>query len=190
MVTENLLRAEEYEAQQEKNRCTVLEAESTRAAAKRPRPTARARKQSMSLFWQVFGSTIVSVVALLMITAYSQMTATDAELRRDVAQIQAELVRKDELNGRLTALWNSVRDLENTRITVIGLGDQAKVLGKNLESNIKTEADRRSELQRQVDDLSRRLQALAERLASVETAHRVADSQRDANRQSANATPR
>jgi hypothetical protein len=166
---------EEQRAREAKHRAAMLGAESMRAGGKRRVHCPPPPEQRMSLFWQVFGGTILSVVALVMITAYNQMTSAEADLRRDINQIQADIVRKDELNTRLMSLWNSIKELEQTRLAVASLSEQAKVLGKHLDSSVKADADERRELQRRLDELSQRLHKLAERLASVEATPRPFD---------------
>jgi hypothetical protein len=176
MVTENPVYREDTECREEKSRAEIVEAEVMRSSAKRVRGSVGpAGKPRMSLFWQVFGGTILSVVALGMITAYNQITTTDAELRHDVNQLQGDIVRKEELNARLTPLWNNIKELERTRIEVVSLSEQAKILGRSHELNTQAEVERQRDLQRQIDDLGRRLQVLADRLTALEAASRSLD---------------
>src|SRR5579864_5699214 len=72
------------------------------------RPAAARGKNKMSFFWQFFGGTIFSIVAMIVLTAYSQLSNMQTDLRRDVNQLQVDQVKKDEFNARLTALWNSI----------------------------------------------------------------------------------
>jgi hypothetical protein len=179
MVMENREFENDQCMRRDRSRATLLEAEATRSAST---PSAATRSgaappagEKISLFWQVFGGTIVSVVALIVITAFSQLSSTATDLRRDLNQVQAELVRKDELNMRLNAVWQSVKDLQVTTASRVSLEESTRVLNQDLGARIKTDDDQRKDLQRQLEELSRRVQALAERLASIETTYRLTD---------------
>jgi hypothetical protein len=89
----------------------------------------------LSLFWRVFGGTIISIVALVAVTLYNNMSSSISELRSEltranearmtaVSELRAEmsranegksdLVRKDEFNSRLTKNWDGVQALQQT----------------------------------------------------------------------------
>ena len=129
--------------------------------------------EKIPLFWQIFGGTIVSVVALVAITAFGQLTSNETDLRRDVNQLQAELVRKEELNVRLNALWMSVKDLQTTTASRASLEESTGVLHHDLETRLKANDDQLKNVQRQIEQLNQRVQALAERVAAIESAHRL-----------------
>jgi hypothetical protein len=149
----------------------VLDLERLRSGGKRP---ARARgKQKMSLFWQVFGGTILSIVALVILTAYSQLVSMQTDLRRDMNQVQVDHVKKDEFNARLMVLWNSIKELQNTSTSLLSLNEHSKVLDGNIVNQLRSAEEQRKDLQRRVEELSQRLQILAERLAASEAAQRV-----------------
>lgn len=115
------------------------------------------------------------MVALTVITAFGQLSSTATDLRRDINQVQAELVRKHELNVRLNAVWQSVKDLQVTTASRVSLEESTRALNQDLGARIKSDDDQRKDLQRQLEDLSRRVQVLAERLASIETTYRLTD---------------
>jgi hypothetical protein len=172
MVKENHEFEEDQFPRSANGRASVLVSEVLRRAG--PRTDPPADQEKMSLFWQIFGGTIVSVVALILITAYTQITSAAMELRRDVNRLQAEVITKDDLNGRLTAVWNTVKDLQATKNSLSSLQEQVHALNQDLGARTKADEDRRRELQRQLDEQSRRLQALAERVAAVEATCRAA----------------
>lgn len=63
--------------------------------------TRRTDEERMSLFWRVFGGTMVSVAALVGITIYNNLSGTLSELRGEVSRLneaKAEAAKKDELN--------------------------------------------------------------------------------------------
>ncbi len=56
-------------------------------------------EEKLSLFWRVFGGTILSIGALVVISAYQALSSGIHELRTDLAranEARAELVKKDE----------------------------------------------------------------------------------------------
>jgi hypothetical protein len=189
MVMENREFEDEQILRRDRGRATLLAAEAMRTAATPLTATrcgavdfageaagaAPPAGEKISLFWQVFGGTIVSVFALIIITAFGQLSSTATDLRRDVNQLQAELVRKDEMNARLNALWQSVKDLQATTASRASLQESTRVVNQDLGARIKTDDERRKDLQRQVEELNRRVQTLAERLASIETAYHLTD---------------
>lgn len=111
----------------------VLRAVDEAAKAGYARPAEKSDDQKMSLFWRVFGGTILSIVALVAITLFNNVAATLSELRAELtkanearaaavndlraeiarqADARAELVKKDEFNTRLSSTWTEVRSLQ------------------------------------------------------------------------------
>jgi chromosome segregation ATPase len=138
------------------------------------------------MFWRVFGGTIFSIVALVIITAYTQMTGTISDLRKELTQVQADLLKKDEFNNRLTSMWNSIKDLQSANTTLAALNerfkhidqqmnnqsqnrdDERKELLRKVSEQRKAGEDERKELQHRIDDLCQKVQSQAERLAALE----------------------
>jgi chromosome segregation ATPase len=115
-------------------------------AAQAPTDARRERKdeERMSLFWRVFGGTILSIAALVVITLFNNVTSTITDLRSELvrandarataitelrtdlaksAEARADLIRKDEFNSRMTSSWDRLQNLQqqnnaqNTLIT-------------------------------------------------------------------------
>lgn len=66
----------------------------------------------ISVFWRVFGGTIISIVALVGITLYNSMNSQISELRTEIHKLneaRAELVKKDEFSTRVTSYWDRVQ---------------------------------------------------------------------------------
>lgn len=58
-------------------------------------------EERMSLFWRVFGGTILSVAALIAITLFNNVMSSITELRSEVSRLQeakADAAKKDDLN--------------------------------------------------------------------------------------------
>ena len=167
---------------------TLLASETLRNAAHRHiHRTDKAKEEGgISMFWRVFGGTIFSIVALVIITAYTQMTGNISDLRKELTQVQADLLKKDEFNTRLTSLWNSIKELQAANTTLAALNerfkhidqqmnnqsqsrdDERKELLRKVSEQRKTSEDERKELQRRIDEVSQKVQSQAERLAALE----------------------
>jgi hypothetical protein len=69
----------------------------------------------ISVFWRVFGGTIVSIVALVGITLYNSMNNQIAELRGEIHKLneaRAELIKKDEFGNRVNVYTDRVQQLQ------------------------------------------------------------------------------
>jgi chromosome segregation ATPase len=99
----------------------------TMAAASEPhRP-----EEKISLFWRVFGGTILSIAALVAIQAYQALAGNIHELRSDqnrLREFTADFVKKDEFATRTSSLWNRVQDLQNVNASVTVLGNKLSVM--------------------------------------------------------------
>jgi hypothetical protein len=104
---------------------TALVAQTFRAAADAAqspsdaRPDKKADDEKMSLFWRVFGGTILSICALVGITVFNNVSSTLSELRSEInkanearALAVSEMVRKEEFQGRMTSSWDRVQTLQ------------------------------------------------------------------------------
>ena len=114
----------------------------------------------ISLFWRIFGGTLLSIAALVVVTVYQQFSNSLFELRSDMIRLnesRADLLKKDEFNTRMTSVWSSMKDLQTAETALTGLRERSALL----EQQFKAAEDERKELTRQ-------LQQLRERLAVVE----------------------
>jgi predicted nuclease with TOPRIM domain len=104
---------------------TALVAQTFRAAADAAqspsdaRPDKKADDEKMSLFWRVFGGTILSICALVAITLFNNLSSTLTELRAEInkanearALADATMVRKEEFQSRMTSSWDRVQSLQ------------------------------------------------------------------------------
>jgi hypothetical protein len=118
----------------------------TNASALEPNWRAEA---GVSMFWRVFGGTILSIAALAVITLYNHLNTSLAELRRDVnvqLETRAEYVKKAELEKHVGALTADVKDLQASSGGVAALTERAKLFEQQLERQIKQGADERKDL--------------------------------------------
>ena len=115
----------------------------------------------MSLFWRVFGGTILSIVALVGITIYNNLSSSISELRSELNRVneaRAELVKKDEFNARTQNVWERVQSLQELKVTVTALKEQVAGL-----------CDRKPEFQAVQDKLT----LIEQRLRTAEDDHKA-----------------
>jgi chromosome segregation ATPase len=83
--------------------------------------------EHMSLFWRVFGGTILSISSLVVITLYNNLSTGISDLRTDLNKerdAQAELVKKDDFNNRSTNIYDRLRTLDAMKIDLEGLRER------------------------------------------------------------------
>lgn len=100
----------------------ALVAQTFRAVAEAPDAAEKPGKkddEKLSIFWRVFGGTILSIAALVVITLFNNLTTTLADLRAEInkanearAQAVADMLRKDEFNTRMTTNWDRIQNLQ------------------------------------------------------------------------------
>lgn len=141
--------------------------------------------------WKVFGSTILSITAMVTVSAYQAISSNAAEVRNEVsalnnemrkeyarvAEHQGDLVKKDECDARVRGVWSSVKELQEDRKQLIALKEHcAKLaeLNRQADDDRKKMADEvRSLREERIQAQERRallaeLAALRERLAGLE----------------------
>jgi hypothetical protein len=138
-------------------------------AEEKARPEPRG-EEKISVFWRVFGGTLLSIAALVVMTVYQQFSANLNELRAAIthlSEVQADLVKKDDLNSRATYLWAGIKEAG---------GDVAALKTRTalLESMTQVFEKEQKELHDKVDHLTERLAALEARpRASVNPTDKV-----------------
>jgi len=101
---------------------------------------------------------MLSICALACITVYQQFNNGISDLRKDWAnehEARTDLVKKDELNSRLTPLWTGVKDAHAMISEITALKERCTMLQEQLKT---AENDRKSlgaELQQMRDRLVR-----------------------------------
>ena len=93
--------------------------------------------EKMSLFWRVFGGTILSIVALGSITLYNGVSSNIAELRGELnreREARAELVKKDEFNTRTSNQYERMRSFDGMRAEHEALKERLSANAASLEA--------------------------------------------------------
>lgn len=86
------------------------------AAAAARHATETKDDEKISLFWRVFGGTIISVTALTAVTLYNSLSSGISELRGEIAKLneaRAESVKKSELDAKSSTTWDRISALQN-----------------------------------------------------------------------------
>jgi hypothetical protein len=128
-------------------------------------------KGRRTLLWGISGGTLLSVLGFVAMFLYQEYSESLTELRRDLKhfnQTSAEYVRKDELQGRTTALWTRLRELKAGNAE--GVKDlHALALANGARDTKVAELERQLKvLEEERREMGRELQRLRERLARVE----------------------
>lgn len=87
----------------------------------------------VSMFWRIFGGTILSIFALVAVTVYNNLQSNVNELRAELSrsnEARSELVKKEEFNTRTQNIWDRVQTLQELRATVTGLKEQVAGYGE------------------------------------------------------------
>jgi chromosome segregation ATPase len=117
--------------------------------------------ERMSVFWRVFGGTILSIAALIGITIYNNQASAITELRAEVSRLneaRAEMVKKEEFNTSKQAMWDRVQSLQELRVTVTALKEQVSAHNEKA-------ADAKS--------ITDKLSAIDQRLKAAEDDHKA-----------------
>ncbi|MCS7021933.1 MAG: hypothetical protein NZ703_05115 [Gemmataceae bacterium] len=145
----------------------ALGTETLRAASTTcPENTPPAKEEEkISLFWRIFGGTILSMVALGALTMFNNISGNISELRRDLNQereARAELVRKQDFHTLLTQQAERLRLLEALKAEVEGLKERLTAQSAIAEGIKKEQAQAVDLLRKELDALRRDLTQTAE----------------------------
>ena len=86
----------------------------------------RPGEDRFTLFYRVFGGTILSIVALAAVTVYNGLSGNISEVRAELNRVnsdlrgevarsneaRADLMRKDEFNARVTTVWDGIKTMQ------------------------------------------------------------------------------
>ena len=107
----------------------IAELETARSATESSgmAPPPKKDEEHISVFWRVFGGTILSIVALVSITLYNNMSSSIADLRAEISrerEARAEMVKKEEFNTRVTAQYERMRGIDTLKVELEGLKEK------------------------------------------------------------------
>jgi chromosome segregation ATPase len=143
----------------------ILATETTRNAAASSQPPAppKSGDEKMSIFWRVFGGTAVSIVALVIITAYQMQNSSINDLRNELAksnEARADLVKKEDFATSRSKIWDKLQEMQKDSVTVQQLKDrmaQMEEQNKTLVAERKADQDLHATFKQQVAALEQQL---------------------------------
>ena len=153
----------EQESEEVNERSGEVAALETMRSASSAKPVETKDEEKMSLFWRVFGGTILSIVALAAITLYNNLSSGISDLRAELArerEARAELVKKEEFNSRVSTQYERIRAVEGMNATLSSIKTDLEGVKERLTSRNAT-----------LDTLKKDLAALdtiREKVASLE----------------------
>lgn len=121
-------REQEQEDQQGRNG-TLAAAETLRSAAESGGKAAEAKGDDhhVSVFWRVFGGTILSIVALAAITLYNNLSSGISDLRAELnreREARAALVKKEDNDTRVKTIYERIRTIEGYKVEIEGMRER------------------------------------------------------------------
>jgi DNA repair exonuclease SbcCD ATPase subunit len=102
--------------------------ETARTASEPKEEPAKGDDHKISVFWRVFGGTILSIVALVTITLFNNFSGSISELRAELSrerEARAELVKKDEFNARISTQYERIRAHDGLKVELEALKERA-----------------------------------------------------------------
>jgi len=117
----------------------------------------------LSMFWRVFGGTILSILALIAVTVYNNLQSNVTELRVELSrsnEARAELVKKEEFNARTQTMWDRLQALQELKATVSGLKEQVATYGEK-QGDVKALRDQLAMIEQRLKSADEDHKALA-----------------------------
>jgi chromosome segregation ATPase len=168
-------------------------AETLRSAAAAP---ATKEEEKMSIFWRVFGGTILSIVALVSITLFNNIQSSLSELRSEAARTREALAgaakredlererearggmaRKEDIDARIKTQYERIRVIEGYKTDIETMKERAGVATaavEGLKKEVSTSVDALKRDTATIEILRERLTVLsAETKLATEAVQRV-----------------
>jgi hypothetical protein len=124
--------------------------------------------EKISLFWRIFGGTILSIVALVVITAYQSISNSITDLRGSIAHVneaKAELVKKDEYAAGRQRTWDKITEIQKE---AAGANSRAQQALTSLQEKSTLRDQQLKQMEDERKELLKEVASLRERLARVE----------------------
>ena len=131
-------------------------------------PEPKKDEEKISLFWRVFGGTILSIVALVCITLFNSLQNSINDLRSELSrerEARAALAKKDDVDSRMKTQYERIRTVEAYKVELEALKERASGNAQAAEST-------RKDLTAAVDALKKEtsgIEVLKDRVTMLET---------------------
>jgi chromosome segregation ATPase len=124
--------------------------------------------EKVSLFWRIFGGTILSIVSLLVITAYQSISSSIHDLRTELSQLKeakAEFVKKDDYTAARTRMWDRMQEIDKQVATATAPIAQMKERMTQLDEQTRTTAGERKDMNELHATIKERMAQFEQQLA-------------------------
>jgi hypothetical protein len=162
----------------------ILRAETLRAGSAHHHLAKPKGDDRISLFWRVFGGTLLSIAALVCITIYQQFNSTLGELRTNISRLtesRGDLVKLEDFNTRTASLWTTIKDLQSANGTVSALKERSSLMEQQMKTTQEQMGARCASLAaslKDIDAANAAVLALKERSALLEQQMKASDDER------------
>jgi methyl-accepting chemotaxis protein len=116
---------------------TILRAETLRHGADNRHVKSFKGEEKISLFWRLFGGTLLSIAALVCITIYQQFNAAMGEMRTNINRLtesRADLVSLNDFNTRVAGMWTNIKDLQSAASALSALKEHSLLLDQQVKA--------------------------------------------------------
>ena len=141
-------------------------AETMRSAVEASQAKGEAAKkdeEKLSIYWRVFGGTLLSILALVAINLANNLYGSISEIRSELnkeREARSGLVKKEEFNSRITTQYERIRAAEGMQNTLAALRSEHDGIKDAVKANTQAVEGVRKEMAA--------MDAFRERLTSVE----------------------
>src|SRR5262245_21975181 len=127
----------------------LLAAETTRNSTlpSQAAQPSKPNEEKISLFWRVFGGTLLSIAALVAITAYQAQSNSINELRNEIArsnEARAQLVKNDEFTTARAKIWDKFQEVQKDALVLQQVKDRVGLLEEQIKMGAATQKDLQS----------------------------------------------
>jgi DNA repair exonuclease SbcCD ATPase subunit len=124
-----VLQKREQEQEDTGRNGTLAAAETLRSAAESSAKPAETKGDDhhVSVFWRVFGGTILSIVALAAVTLYNNLSSGISDLRNELnreREARAGLVKKEDSDTRTKTMYDRIRGVEGYKVEIEALRER------------------------------------------------------------------
>ncbi|MCX7699727.1 MAG: hypothetical protein N2039_02510 [Gemmataceae bacterium] len=127
-------------------------------------------EERVSLFWRIFGGTLLSITALGVLTAYQSVSSSISDLRNGLSHLsesKAEFIKKDEYAALRQRTWDSLTELQKEIASMATPLNQIKDRLSQVEEQIKLVATERREMHEWQATIKERVLQLEQQLTAI-----------------------
>jgi hypothetical protein len=157
--------------------------ETLRSSSNHRRSTEAAKggDEKVSMFWRIFGGTILSIFALVLITAYQSHANALHELRTDISranEARADMVKKDEFGASKTKIWDKFQDVQKEMLAESKDAHDGQVTLKERLAQFELQLNEGKTAQKEMQTLRQTVTALQEQAVLHDRQAKQADEER------------